>query len=127
MLEFLGNVNLFHGRVELRQGRLPARSSSTISTAASATDGTPARLLVRPHELDIHSSVRADDGALAGSDSCTSWPAGPQVRVDLIGETGEALKVEMPQSRFHEQSLQTGQDVFVSVREPRVYLGDYSI
>ncbi len=66
-------------------------------------------------------SMRCERGILR------SWPAGPQVRVDLIGETGESIKVEMPHARFQEQSLATGQDVFVSVREPRVYLGDYSI
>jgi sulfate transport system ATP-binding protein len=123
VLEFLGNVNLFHGRVERDKavfGSLKLDHDSVI-----ASDGMPARLLVRPHELEIHSKLNGHPALRARI--VRAWPAGPQVRVDLVGETGESLKVEMPHSRFHEELLEPGQDVYVSIREPRVYLGDYSI
>src|SRR5437870_12660039 len=52
--EFLGNVNLFHGRVENGQavfGQLKIEQPN-------ATEAKPARLFVRPHEIDLDREPR---------------------------------------------------------------------
>jgi sulfate transport system ATP-binding protein len=53
--------------------------------------------------------------------------AGPQVRVELQAETGEAVVVEMAHAQFRETAIAAGDDVFVSPRDARVFTEDYSI
>ncbi len=123
VLDFLGNINLFHGRVQ--SGKAVFGSLQLDHNELVSVEGAPARLMVRPHELEIRKQQNGRPGMKARV--VRSWPAGPQMRVDLIGESGQALKVEMPHDRFREESVEPGQDVFVSVLEPRVFVGDYSI
>ena len=57
VLEFLGQVNIFHGRIEEGQALLPDGSplvpGQEASGIASAADDAGGRAYVRPHEIEL--------------------------------------------------------------------------
>lgn len=53
--------------------------------------------------------------------------AGPQVRVELRAETGETLRLEMPHAEFRERGISPDDEVFVALRDARIFTEDYSI
>jgi sulfate transport system ATP-binding protein len=123
VMDFMGNVNLFHGRIE--SGKAVFGPLVMDHFASGAVEGQTARMFVRPYDLDIrHSS--------AGTPSLRArvlriQAAGPQVRVELQAETGEAIVVEMPHAQFRQSGILAGADVFVGLRDARVFTEDYSI
>jgi len=115
VMEFLGQVNLFHGRVE----------SGKVVVAASKEAGAGARIFVRPFDLEIHREAKGDTPLAARVKRIQS--AGPSVKVELAGENGQPILVEMPHERLRELELKRDDTVFVNPREARVFLEDYSI
>ncbi len=129
VVRFLGNVNLFHGRVESGQA-LIGKVSVGQRQDASVPDGKSARVFVRPHELDIER--HQTNGAGVPSRVARIRAAGSIVRVELTGEQNEAITVELTHDRSRELDLQPGEPVFVKVRDARVFVAeepavDYSI
>ncbi|MCW5965228.1 MAG: TOBE-like domain-containing protein [Bryobacterales bacterium] len=120
VMDFLGHVNLFHGRMEGGQ---------------SILDGAPgpdaARIYVRPFELDIHrEAAETSDGG--GPNTVKArvarvLAAGPAAKVELSRADGEPILVELPHTRLRELNLTVGDDVFVSLKEARIFSEDYSI
>jgi sulfate/thiosulfate transport system ATP-binding protein len=125
VMDFLGNVNLFHGRVE--GGKAVFGSLILDYPEGSKSNGQAARLLVRPHDLEIHTQC---DGrpALAARIS-RILTAGPQVKIELTGHGGELLNVEMAHDRFRGMHIEAGAEVYVSTRDARVFMEavDYCI
>jgi len=86
VLQFLGDVNLFHGRTG---------HAAHTPGGAVATDEVH---YVRPHELEV--VARAEDG---------SWPAelaqaltlGPVTRLEFRRDDGSYVDVELPRARWH--------------------------
>jgi len=125
VMDFMGAVNLFHGRIESGKavfGPLVLENNSAVRTAA---DGQSAQLFVRPHELSISRQHGSEPSLRARV--LRAHSAGPVVRVDLRTENGEAIQVEMPHSEFRDRGIAKGDDVFVALRGARVFLEDYSI
>jgi sulfate/thiosulfate transport system ATP-binding protein len=145
VMKFLGQVNLFHGRIEdgevvlgggpspqpSPQGRegVHVRPSPRPSPQGGEGAMRPVIGYVRPHQLDI---ARYRNGT-------PSWPArilrvhaaGHQVRIDaLLVAENRAVEVLLPQERYQELGLKAGEDVFVKAKEVKVFeVGamDYSI
>jgi len=120
VVTFLGNVNLFHGRME--------SGHAVIGKAASqALDARPARLFVRPHELEIERLQL--NGASVPSRVVRIQSAGSIVRVELTTDQGETISAELTHERYRDLGIRTGDEVFVRVRDARVFTtdGDYSI
>jgi sulfate transport system ATP-binding protein len=100
--QFLGDVNLFHGRA----------------------GGSEAVGYVRPHDLDIapysglaHAGVPATVQFIAS--------AGPMVRLELKREdNGTSLDAEISRDRYHELGLNVGDKVEVAPRNLRMFAGD---
>ena len=129
VVTFLGNVNLFHGRVESGQTVI-GKVAVGERQESSVSDGTSARVFVRPHELEIERQQL--NGSSVPSRVVRIQSAGPVVRVELTSEQGEAITVELTHDRYRELVLRTGEEVFVKVRDARVFVadeivGDYSI
>jgi ABC-type sulfate/molybdate transport systems ATPase subunit len=80
---------------------------------------------VRPHDLDIHRQHNGGQALKARIERVQS--AGPQVRVELTAETGEAVVVEMSHAQFRAALVDSGDDVYVSLRDGRVFTEDYAI
>jgi sulfate transport system ATP-binding protein len=128
VMDFLGHVNVFHGRLDQGSPRLHGAAHSPAAIAerpyAAASDATTP-LYVRPHELDIerHSS----DGSLAARILHIN-PAGPLVRVQLVDErTAKPIMVELSRDRFAELVLQPEETVYVQPRQVRYFASEYSI
>ena len=123
VLNFLGNVNLFHGRVE--HGRAVFGSMVLDASADVRPDGKAARLFVRPHDLQI--LVHPDQSASLPARVTRVQSAGPVVKLDLLSHDGQPLHVEMSHDRHRQLSVKTGDEVFVRPNQSRVFVGDYSI
>jgi sulfate transport system ATP-binding protein len=122
VMDFLGAVNLFHGRIE--RGKAVFGPLVLDHNGGGMKDGQSARLFVRPYDLDI--SRNGDKPSLRAR-VLRIQSAGPQVRVELRAETGEPLVVEMPHSQFREAQISPDDDVYVGVRDARIFTEDYSI
>jgi sulfate/thiosulfate transport system ATP-binding protein len=130
VVTFLGNVNLFHGRVD--SGRAVFGNTAVWANGAGhGTDGKAARVFVRPHELEIERQSRSGDGVLASVVRIQS--AGPVVRVELArrpasGESDDPntgpINVELTHERYRELGLRPGDSVFVRVRDARVFVAN---
>jgi len=145
VMDFLGNVNVFHGRVEQGQawvGNHPVDYANTGQAKPSSTDiyvppsegsmpangnGSSSRdvqIYVRPHELDID---RLGTSGLSARVVHVN-PAGSVVRVQLIAtEFGMPISVELGPEKADELKLQPGEIVFVAPRKVRFFVPDYSI
>ncbi len=121
-MEFLGSVNLFHGRIESGKAVF---GSLVVDRPARVSDGAAARLFVRPHDLDISDRPNGKPSLRARVRRIQS--AGAQVKVDLLCETGEPVNVHMAHERFRELRLAPNDEVFVSMRDGRVFVEDYRI
>jgi sulfate/thiosulfate transport system ATP-binding protein len=109
VVTFLGNVNLFHGRLEA--GR-PVLSPDT--------SGQAARMFVRPHELEIERY--ASNGSSVSARISRIQSAGPIVRVELACDQSDAITVEMTHDRYRDLGIRTGEIVFIKVRDARAFL-----
>jgi sulfate transport system ATP-binding protein len=123
VMDFMGNVNLFRGRIE--SGKAVFGPLVLDRPGEAGSDGQPARLFVRPYDLDIHHIHNGKPSLRARVERIQS--AGPQVRVELLAETGETITVEMSHTSFRDSHVGPADNVFVSLRDSRIFTEDYSI
>lgn len=123
VMDFLGNVNLFHGRVE--EGRAVFGSMVMSTPSAGGANGDAARMFVRPFDMEIHAE---NPGAAAfRARVARIQSAGPVVKVELLNDAQQTVYVEMAHDRFRSRAVSVGEEVYVSPRESRVFVEDYSI
>ncbi len=123
VMRFMGNVNLFHGRVE--SDKAVFGPWEVPPGEGVYTDGSDARLFVRPHEMDI---LRESDGRpVAEATVKRIRSAGPYARVELDLDSGETLLVELSHDRFRAIQPSVGDRVLVGLRNARVFTEDYVI
>ena len=123
VMDFLGNVNLFHGRVEA--GKAVFGSLVIDPPGGLQIDGDTARLLIRPHDLELHTDAQGRPGLRARVTRVQS--AGPVVKVELVGEADQPIYVEMSHDRFRQEPHTVGDEVYVTPRDSRLFVDDYSI
>lgn len=101
VLQFLGDVNLFHGRIG--HGRLG--------------DGAEDVSFVRPHELDVVAQAGEDTWPVTLSQTLT---VGPNTRLEFRRDDGSFVDVEMPRERWNDLrerlGLTNGQSVHLRPR-----------
>jgi sulfate transport system ATP-binding protein len=107
--DFLGDVNLFHSRVESGRVRIGPVAVDVPELAHGAAGAV--RVYIRPHLLTVQSES-AGHGVAA--DVVHVNAAGPLVRVELQAPWGDRLRAEMMQQRYRELQFQPGASVFVS-------------
>ena len=123
VIDFLGNVNVFHGRIE--QGHAVAGDLSVPVPRTLASQSTQANLYVRPHELQIERHLNGSPAIAAAVARIN--PAGSLAKIALTAHGGGDIQVEVPEERFRELALVPGETVFVSARKIRVFTPEYSI
>ena len=132
VVTFLGNVNLFHGRVEAGHAVF-GDTAVWANGVGHGAEGRAARVFVRPHELEIDRHARDRHAVQATVARIQS--AGSVVRVELVPRnTGNgaadpdtsAIQVELPHDRYRDLNLSPGDTVFLSVKDARVFVGDES-
>jgi sulfate transport system ATP-binding protein len=113
---FLGNVNLFHGRVE---GSKVVLGEFSLDVPAQMQD-TAAVAYARPHLLDIDHQEPAGRPHFRAKIEHIN-PAGGTVKVELITASGDIVNVELAHERYRQLSLRKGMNVFVTVKDMRVF------
>ena len=112
VLNFLGNVNLFHGRHSQPE--------------VGQTDDDNAVAYVRSHDIEIERSQQ-DQSALKAVIKHIQ-KLGPAVRVTLaMDANGEFIEAELTRDVFQTLGLRQGESVFVRPRQVRVFVEDYQI
>ncbi len=112
--QFLGNVNLFHCRLEDGKPHFDEWGSNVRSS----------KVYVRPHLLDVDRQA-GKNSFRAHVKSINS--AGPLVRIEVINDVGDLIQVEMPQERYQTLKIQKGEFVFVTPKEVKIFNEDFSI
>jgi sulfate/thiosulfate transport system ATP-binding protein len=109
--DFLGDVNLFHSRIESGTVRVGDLAVDVPDLAHARSDR--ARVYIRPHMLTVRSEA-AGTGHVFAADVVHVNAAGPLVRLELHAAWGDPVRVEMTQDRYRELQLEDGMRVFVS-------------
>lgn len=118
--DFLGDVNLFHGRIH--NGHAVITGHAAPEPGAAPQEAQNARVFVRPHLLDI---LLEPEGA-----NCLRArvvhinPAGPLVKIDLTSEWGTPLQADLSQERYRSLGLRKDMDVYVAPREMRAFVDE---
>ncbi len=116
VLNFLGNVNLFHARVENGKAYV---GSSIIELPNANKDTKTANVFVRPHQFEI-THVAKDAASLEAKIDYIN-PAGSVVKVDLSTPEGNPIQAEITQEEFKKLELKKHDQVFVSLRQVTYY------
>lgn len=112
---FLGDVNLFHGRVEENEAFIVGQPGPSVTAQQ-------AQVFVRPHHIDI---AHEPDGRNCFRARITYInPAGPFVKVELESEWGSLVHANLSQERYKELNLQKGMTVYMIPRELRAFSGE---
>ena len=113
---FLGSVNLFHGRVE--NGHLHVGDDAL---ALGSTDGSDGKAVafVRPHEFDLVPGWEARGGLPARIVRIVS--VGPSAQIELTHHDGELIEVTIGREAFRLLGLSEGDQVSLRPRHIRVF------
>jgi sulfate transport system ATP-binding protein len=124
VMDFLGNVNVFHARVQ--NGKATLGGMELDYPAYADSQARPAKLYVRPHELDILPLPNGGPSLKARIERIQS--AGPVTKVSLVAEDyGLGLQVDLSPDRCEVLSLRAGDTVYVAPRRVRVFVPEYVI
>jgi sulfate transport system ATP-binding protein len=116
--QFLGDVNLFHGRVNAGWARVGGFQVKIPDH--QGTRNADAIAYIRPHDLDI--SRQSEESAMAAVITQIR-SVGPVIRLSLQVEgNNELVEVELGRAHSQELALQEGERVFVKPRHLRVFL-----
>jgi len=123
--DFLGNVNLFHGRIH--QGRVSIGSIELdVPEYADAVD-KQAVSYVRPYNIEIEREARGQEFIPARILFIRS--VGPIVHLELKREdTGDLVEAELSKERYQALQLKAGENVFVKPKDLKIFIHeDYCI
>ena len=113
VLNFLGNVNLFHCRVD--EGRMYFGNTALEVPGVVTEKAGAAKVYVRPHQFAI--ARTPGEGTSLRAVVAYVNPAGSMVKVELKAETGERIHAEIPQAEFNGLKLRKLETVFVSLKD----------
>lgn len=116
--QFVGNVNLFHGRVHEGWARIGAMDIQ--APEHSDKSDAPAVAYVRPHDIWI---TREREGELCVPAVVLEiFRVGATVRVELEDEDHNEIQAELTRSGAQHLNLKPGERVYVCPRNVRVFL-----
>ena len=116
---FLGNVNLFHGR--LHEGVLASGASNFVAPDHAEVQNASGVAYVRPHELEVERYVPGMDGIVVKLRRAHA--IGPLAQLDLErADNAELLEAVIPNERFGGLALKDGETLVVRPRRVRVFV-----
>jgi sulfate transport system ATP-binding protein len=122
--DFLGNVNLFSGRV--KDGAMVIGGTEFDTPETAGETDTDAVAFVRPHDVRI---IREPDGIKtfpARILHCNA--AGPVANLELERiQGGGHFSAQMSKEEFQQLQPKAGEQVFVELKHVKVFSDDYSI
>jgi sulfate transport system ATP-binding protein len=116
---FLGNVNLFHGRVH--QGVLASGDASFhVPDHAEVQDGKGIAY-VRPHDLEVDRYAPGAEGIVVKL--TRAHAIGPLAQLDLErADNAELIEAVIPNERYRELQLKEGETLVVRPRRMQVFV-----
>lgn len=116
--QFIGNVNLFHSRVENGTTQI----GDWQATAGDIPKDGPAITYVRPHDLQL-SRIAQPNTLPAEIDHIRA--IGPVVRIDLkVAGQKDLMEAEMTRDLYQRERFLVGESVFIAPREARSFSAD---
>jgi sulfate transport system ATP-binding protein len=122
--DFLGNVNLFSGRVH--EGAVEISESKFDVPETAGETNADAVAFVRPHDIRITREAKGQKTFLARVIRCNS--AGPVANLELerLDNRGQ-FAAQLTKEEFQQLRPKTGETVFVELKNVKVFVEDYSI
>jgi sulfate transport system ATP-binding protein len=119
--QFLGNVNLFHGRAAHGWAHVgDGKNATRIPMPDAAAHNAPVLAFARPHEIDISRSHAAWNALPAIVTDVRIL--GPMVRLELEREGVEGvIEVELTRERYQQDKFVPGEAVFLRPGNLRVF------
>lgn len=122
--DFLGNVNIFRGRLQngkLRQGQFEISAPNYLDSHDEAVG------YVRPHDIQIEKE-KVDNETVAAKITFIHI-VGPTVQIELKREdNGEFLEAELTKEHYKNLEIQKGDIVYVRPKQLKVFIPeDFSI
>jgi sulfate transport system ATP-binding protein len=119
--QFLGDVNLFHGRVHAGQAWI-GELEVTLDDHHDVHD-TPALIYVRPHDLVVERKPNGEGGIEARIADIR--PLGAIVRLELERQDGAGMvEAQLTRERYNEFALRVGERVFIRPQNLRVFVSN---
>ena len=119
---FLGNVNLFHGRLEVGDsGGLLHTGEAVLPVVGSGHETAgDAVAYVRPHDLELERYAPGTDGIAVTLRRALTL--GPVAQLELEREDNQdVIEVALPLERFRHQGFREGELLAVRPRQLRVF------
>jgi len=115
---FLGDVNLFHGRIH--QGRVNIGDSELDAPDWADAEDQAGLAYIRTYDVELTASPSATSSIAAVIRHVRAF--GPVVRLELdLVEGGRTIEAHIPRGRFESLGLNKGQRVYVSPTHVRVF------
>jgi sulfate transport system ATP-binding protein len=113
---FLGKVNLFHGRVE--DGKLYV-GNTPIDIPGVTQNIKSANLYIRPHQFEVTRQPTSNSSMKAIVKFIN--PAGATVKLDLVTDSGDSFQAEISQEEFGVLKISKNDQVYVSPKQVTYY------
>jgi sulfate transport system ATP-binding protein len=113
--EFLGHVNLFHGRIH--QGRAWIGDVEIDAPEHAEAEDLAAVAYVRPHDIEVDRVMNGESALPAHVVHILS--VGPVVKLELVQEGNQnknLIQVEISKEKFRDLQLVKGDQVFIKPR-----------
>lgn len=121
VMDFLGSVNVFHGRVQ--NGRARVGTFEIPFPDHPQNEAQAATAYVRPHELDIDRQAHGEASVAARVLRVSR--SGSVVKLSLAAkDDAQLLEVELDHQRDRELNLSVGDEVFVYPHRVRIFVQD---
>jgi sulfate transport system ATP-binding protein len=117
VVNFLGNVNIFHGRVQ--EGKALLGPIAVEFPDHPHIEARDAAGYARPHELDIS---RADEGGGLWATITDVRAAGAVVKIEVHDAAGQVMQVELGREQYEKIRAIVGEQVYVKPRKVRVFM-----
>ncbi len=118
VMEFLGHVNVFHGRV--KDGKTLLKGMILDYPHEAQTEGKLAKIYMRPHELDIKLSPNGSPHMPADIERIN--PAGSIAKITAKTLDGQQVLVDLPVESYQRLNLRHGDRVYIYPKNARVFL-----
>jgi sulfate transport system ATP-binding protein len=123
VMDFLGNVNVFPGRIE--QGKAVLSGPELASPRDAHPEARRAAVYVRPHELSLQ---RDQSSTSLAARVVHVNPTGARTKIELRAlHSDQLITAELTAEQFAELGLKSGDTVHVSPRRVHVFEPEYTI
>jgi sulfate transport system ATP-binding protein len=118
VLNFLGNVNFFHGSAG--DGKVVLGKINIVAPQFKDMPVRSAHVFVRPHQFDLDTAAKS--GKSMPAKVTRIHTAGSFVRLELVTEENEAIQADIMPEKFADLGIDLGSTVHVHPKEYMVFL-----